>query len=70
MEIDAFACTIRLMHEFFRERQPLYCDVIVGKHIILIKLDRVSCTTYFMSIHNLPYSVQLIQIATRNKTNL
>ena len=27
--------TIRLMHEFFRERQPLYCDVIVGKHIIL-----------------------------------
>ena len=25
---------IRLMHEFFRERQPLYCDVIVGKHII------------------------------------
>ena len=36
----------------------------------LIKLDRVSCTNYFMSIHNLRYSVQLIQIATRKKTNL
>ena len=33
----------------------------------LIKLDRVSCTNYFMSIHNLRYSVQLIKIATRNK---
>ena len=26
--------TIRLMHELSRERQPLYCDVIVGKQII------------------------------------
>ena len=25
--------TIRLMHEFSRERQPLHCDVIVGKDI-------------------------------------
>ena len=25
---------IRLMHEFSRERQPLHCDVIVGKQII------------------------------------
>ena len=33
----------------------------------LIKLDSVSCTHYFMSIHNLRYSVQLIKIATRNK---
>ena len=37
---------------------------------VLIKLDRVSCTHYFMSIHNLRYSVQLIKIATRIKTNL
>ena len=58
---------IRLMHDFSRERQPLYCDVIIGKQIILIKLDRVSCTNYFMSIHNLRYNVQLIIIATRNK---
>ena len=28
------ASTIRLMHEFSRERQPLHCDVIVGKQII------------------------------------
>ena len=35
----------------------------------LIKLDSVSCTHYFMSIHNLRYSVQLIKIATRNKKN-
>ena len=27
--------TIRLMHDFSRERQPLYCDVIIGKQIIL-----------------------------------
>ena len=33
----------------------------------LIKLDSVSCTHYFMSIHNLRYSVQLIKIAMRNK---
>ena len=26
--------SIRLMHEFSRERQPLHCDVIVGKQII------------------------------------
>ena len=26
---------IRLMHEFSRERQPLHCDVIVSKQIIL-----------------------------------
>ena len=25
---------IRLMHEFSRERQPLYCDVINGKQIL------------------------------------
>ena len=31
--------SIRLMHDFSRERQPLYCDVIIGKQIILIKLD-------------------------------
>ena len=29
----------------------------------LIKLDRVSCTNYFMSIHNFRCSVQLIKIA-------
>ena len=34
-----------------------------------IKLDSVSCTHYFMSIHNLRYRVQLIKIATRNKKN-
>ena len=32
----------------------------------LIKLGSVSWTHYFMSIHNLRYSVQLIKIATRN----
>ena len=32
-----------------------------------VKLDRISCTNYFMSIHNLRYSLQLIKIATRNK---
>ena len=31
----------------------------------LIKLDRVSCTNYFMSIHNFRCSVQLIKIAKR-----
>ena len=31
-----------------------------------IKLDRVSCTHYLMSIHNLRYNVQLIIIATGN----
>ena len=54
------------MHEFSRERQPLHCDVIVGKAMP----DSVSCTNYFMSIHNLRYSVQLIKIATRNKKSL
>ena len=33
----------------------------------LIKLDRVSCTNYFMSINNPRYSIKLIKIATRNK---
>ena len=32
----------------------------------LIKQDRVSCTNYFMSIHNIRYNVQLIIIATQN----
>ena len=58
---------IRLMHEFSREMQPLLCDVIIGKQYLIIKLDHVSCTNYFMSIHNLRYSVQLTKIATRNK---
>ena len=42
----------RLIHELSKERQPLHCDVIVGKqYFFKIKLDRVSCTNYFMSIH-------------------
>ena len=51
--------TIRFMQTISRERQPLHRDVIVGKQIILIKLDNVYCTNYFMSIHNLRYSVVL-----------
>ena len=43
---------------------------LLADKYVLIKLDRVSCTHYFMSIHNLRYSVQLIKIATRIKTNL
>ena len=58
---------IRLIHKFSRERQPLHCDVIVGKQQFSIKLDRVSCTNYFMSIHNFRCSVQLIKIAKPDK---
>ena len=58
---------IRLMHEFSRERQPLHCDVIIGKHYFLIKLDRISCTNYFMSIHNRRCRVKLIKIAKRDE---
>ena len=63
--------TNRLMHEFSRERQPLHCDVIIGKHYFLIKLHRVFCTHYFMSIHNLQCRVNLNKIGKRdNKKSL
>ena len=55
------------MQEFSRERQPLHCDVIIGKQYVLIKLDRVSCTNYFMSIHNLQCRVKLNKIGKRDK---
>ena len=34
LECTPSLVVIRLMHEFSRARQPLHCDVIVGKQII------------------------------------
>ena len=36
----------------------------------LIKLDSVSCTNYFMSIHNFLCSVQLIKISTPDQKRM
>ncbi len=61
---------IRFIQELSTERQPLHCDVIVGKQYFLIKLDRVSCTNYFMSIRNFRCSVHLIIIAKPDEKDI
>ena len=68
---NEFAVSLFALCTNFSERGS-HCIVtsLLANTYFVIKLDRVSCTNYFMSIHNLRYSVQRIQIATRNKTNL
>ena len=63
-------CLFALCTNFSERGSHCIVMSLLANTYFLIKLDRVSCTNYFMSIHNLRYSVQLIQIATRNKTNL
>ena len=55
------------MHNFPEKGSHCIVTSISANKYFLIKLDLVSSTNYFMSIHKLRYNVQLIIIATRNK---
>ena len=51
---------------YSRSFQSEAATALFANKYFSIKLDRVSCTSYFMSIHNLRCRVQLIKIAKRD----